>query len=171
MDFVTDALLQRDIDDPRRPVHLLVTGWRRRALQEPGRFGQKFSATVPRHGAVFLKVGVDGGHAALNGRRLEAFAAPSSYLVIDRVWRDGDRVDVALPMKLHAAPMPDNGKAGLDEKTLRAGPTKPRTVPEYSLEPIEVPTLTGSTTDPSQWLRRDDSPCTGAFKPPDARTP
>jgi DUF1680 family protein len=114
---------------------------------------------------------IDGGSASLNGRRLEAFAAPSSYLVIDRTWRDGDFVDVSLPMKLHAAPMPDDptlvaamfgplvlagrlGTAGLNARNLRAGPTKPRTVPEYSAEPVTAPDIRAASTDPAGWLRR-----------------
>ena len=114
---------------------------------------------------------IDGGSAALNGRKLEAFAAPSSYLVIDRTWRDGDHVDVSLPMKLHAAPMPDDptlvaamfgplvlagrlGTDGLNAQNLRAGPTRPRTVPEYSAEPVGAPDIRAASTDPAGWLRR-----------------
>ena len=117
---------------------------------------------------------IDGGSAAINGRRQEAFAAPSSYLVLERTWRDGDYVDVSLPMKLHAAPMPDDptlvaamygplvlagrlGTAGLNAQNLRAGPTKPRTVPEYSAEPVTAPDITGSAADPASWLRRTPS--------------
>ena len=37
-----------------------------------------------------------------------SFATPGSYFVLDRTWRDGDRVEVHLPMRLHSAPMPDD---------------------------------------------------------------
>ena len=43
----------------------------------------------------------------INGKRLETSASPSSYLTIDRVWKDGDRVDVDLPMKLRLERLPD----------------------------------------------------------------
>src|SRR6185312_9207611 len=98
------------------------------------------------------------GSATLNGRRLDAFAGPSSYLVVDRTWKDGDRLEMALPMGLHADPTPDNpavqalmygplvlagrlGTAGLTPDVLRAEPTKPRTVPEYKADPVPAPSF------------------------------
>ena len=83
---------------------------------------------------------------------------------------DGDRVEVDLPMRLHAAPMPDDatvqavmygplvlagklGTAGLTAETLRAEPTKPRTVPEYKAEPVAAPTIRAASADPSTWLK------------------
>ncbi len=127
----------------------------------------------PRRLALRIRIPawIDGGSASLNGRTLEAFATPSSYLVLDRTWHDGDRVELALPMKLHAEPMPDDptlvaamygplvlagrlGNAGLDANTLRAGPTKPRTVPEYPLEPIAVAPIVARGVDPANWLRQ-----------------
>jgi hypothetical protein len=44
----------------------------------------------------------------LNGEEEAVTAEPSSYLTLQRTWRDGDRVDVALPMSLHLHRMPDN---------------------------------------------------------------
>jgi DUF1680 family protein len=110
------------------------------------------------------------GRAKLNGRPLEAFASPSSYLAIDRVWRDGDRLDVELEMSLHTHPMPDDpsvlavlygplvlagklGTEGLTAKTLRAKPTPPRTVPEYEGPPVAAPPLTVASDDPAAWVR------------------
>ena len=43
----------------------------------------------------------------INGQKLEASASPSSYLTIDRTWRVGDRIEVALPMKLRLERLPD----------------------------------------------------------------
>ena len=48
------------------------------------------------------------------------------------------------------------GADGLDANTLRAGPTKPRTVPEYPLEPIAVPPVVARNADPGTWLRKLD---------------
>lgn len=112
----------------------------------------------------------DGGTASLNGNKLEGFAAPGSYFVLDRSWKDGDRVEVTLPMRLHIAAMPDDssiqavmygplvlagrlGTAGLTKDTLRAEPTKPRTVPEYKLDPIAVPPIVATSADPATWLK------------------
>jgi hypothetical protein len=106
----------------------------------------------------------------LNGTRLESFATPGSYFVLDRTWRDGDRVEVRLPMRLHSAPMPDDpsvqavmygplvlagklGTAGLTAENLRAEPTRPRTVPEYKLEAVAAPTIRAASVDPASWLK------------------
>lgn len=42
----------------------------------------------------------------INGETLNTFASPSSYLSIRRDWRDGDRIELDLPMQLHALPLP-----------------------------------------------------------------
>lgn len=39
-----------------------------------------------------------GGFVAVNGKRLEVFAEPSSYLLVRRTWRSGDTITVHLPM-------------------------------------------------------------------------
>ena len=44
----------------------------------------------------------------INGRALEASAAPGSYLTITRTWKTGDRVEMALPMRLRVEAMPDD---------------------------------------------------------------
>ncbi|MHB8734176.1 MAG: glycoside hydrolase family 127 protein [Terriglobales bacterium] len=49
-----------------------------------------------------------GGSVKVNGTPLAAFADPSSYLTLTRVWHDGDTVELGLPMSLHTAPMPDD---------------------------------------------------------------
>jgi len=46
-----------------------------------------------------------GGSVAVNGRRLEAFANPGSYLTLDRTWQTGDVVELTLPMALRAEPL------------------------------------------------------------------
>ena len=48
------------------------------------------------------------GSVKVNGRPLPAFADPGSYLVLRGPWRNGDRIELNLPMHLHAAPLPDN---------------------------------------------------------------
>ena len=41
----------------------------------------------------------------LNGQEQPVSSSPSSYLELRRVWKDGDRVEVALPMSLHVDPL------------------------------------------------------------------
>jgi uncharacterized protein len=47
------------------------------------------------------------GNVKVNGRMVPAFAEPGSYLVLRGPWKNGDRIELTLPMHLHAAPMPD----------------------------------------------------------------
>ncbi len=46
--------------------------------------------------------------ARVNGKELADSADKGGYLVIDRTWADGDRVEMGLPMQLRAWPMPDD---------------------------------------------------------------
>jgi DUF1680 family protein len=42
----------------------------------------------------------------VNGRKQQAVSAPGSYLALDREWRDGDTVEIELPMKLRSETLP-----------------------------------------------------------------
>jgi len=53
-----------------------------------------------------------GAEVKVNGRPLEAVADPGSYLAIRRVWKDGDTINVSLPMELRREPL-----AGDDQVT------------------------------------------------------
>jgi hypothetical protein len=50
-----------------------------------------------------------GMRVRVNGRRWNAGAATTGYAAIDREWRNGDRVEVTLPMTLRAEPLPGAG--------------------------------------------------------------
>lgn len=50
----------------------------------------------------------NGIEATVNGKPVRVRAKPSSYLTIKRRWNDGDRVQMSMPMSLHAHPMPDD---------------------------------------------------------------
>jgi uncharacterized protein len=53
----------------------------------------------------------DDARVTINGRAVAATAAADGYIAIQRTWRDGDRVDMTLPMKLHELSVP--GSANL----------------------------------------------------------
>ncbi|HYB65626.1 MAG TPA: beta-L-arabinofuranosidase domain-containing protein [Steroidobacteraceae bacterium] len=110
-----------------------------------------------------------GVEAQLNGRPLMLSASPGSYLSVERTWRANDTLTLRLPMRLHVAPMPDDpsvravmygplvlaarlGRQGLTPENLRAPPTRPRKIPEYTAEPIPVAPLTVGSQDPDSWL-------------------
>lgn len=44
----------------------------------------------------------------LNGKKLETGSSPGSYVSIQRKWKNGDKVELTLPMSLHTWSMPDN---------------------------------------------------------------
>jgi DUF1680 family protein len=115
----------------------------------------------------------------LNGKPLEASASPGSYLTLSRTWKKGDRVELALPMRLTAEAMPDDpktqaflygplvlagdlGNDGLTERRItgpnapqmpRAGSTRPPN-PNYTPMPqVEIPTFRAYNGDPSSWIK------------------
>jgi hypothetical protein len=49
-----------------------------------------------------------GARIMLNGEALPVFSSPSSYLTLGRTWKDGDRVEVSLPMDLHIDALADD---------------------------------------------------------------
>jgi hypothetical protein len=110
-----------------------------------------------------------GAQAQLNGKALAASASPGSYLSVERTWRANDTLTVRLPMRLHVTPMPDDpsiqavmygplvlaarlGTEGLTPGNLRAPPTRPRKIPEYTAAPVPVAPLTVRSQDPETWL-------------------
>jgi DUF1680 family protein len=102
------------------------------------------------------------GSVKVNGRPVPAFAGPSSYLVLRGPWKNGDRIELSLPMQLHAAPMPD-------KESLQAamyGPLalaarfeeEPREkwyrhfAAEEKQEPATTLQFKGRLDDPASWL-------------------
>jgi len=50
----------------------------------------------------------EGFRVLVNGKALADVPAPGSYVEVRRSWRGGDRIDLTLPRRLHAEPLPDN---------------------------------------------------------------
>jgi DUF1680 family protein len=116
-----------------------------------------------------------GGSIAVNGTRLDVFASPSSYLTLDRTWKDGDKVELRLPMSLNACPMPDDqtmqafmygplvlagqlGAEGLTPDVLRAEPTKPYDIPHYRSKPVSGPSFRTASSDLAAWIKPGAKP-------------
>lgn len=126
-------------------------------------------ASAPVRLALNIRVpywATQGGALKLNGVALPVFASPSSYVTIDRVWKNGDRVDVSLPMSLHAESLHgDNtqqammygplvlagtlGSEGLDETNQHPGY---RTSPGG--EPVAVPDITSGQGNANGWVEK-----------------
>jgi DUF1680 family protein len=45
-------------------------------------------------------------YVRVDGRKQKISGTPGSYVTLDREWKNGDEVEVRLPMKLHAEPLP-----------------------------------------------------------------
>ncbi|HUA83021.1 MAG TPA: beta-L-arabinofuranosidase domain-containing protein [Bryobacteraceae bacterium] len=109
-----------------------------------------------------------GATVKLNGRSLEASASPSSYLALSRTWKNGDRIELTLPMRLRVETMPDDptqqaflygplvlagdlGSQGLTEDLITGSNVPPlRRAPQ-----IEIPAFRG---DPARFLEPADQP-------------
>ena len=126
----------------------------------------------------------------INGKPLDASAAPGSYLTLKRTWHSGDRVDMDLPMHLHMQAMPDDpavqaflygplvlagdlGGEGLTEAhiigpNLRVGAPHVEQYgsplgPTNSTPPvpeIEIPTFHTVGADPAAWIKPAAKPLT-----------
>jgi uncharacterized protein len=77
----------------------------------PEEQGTTLLVSTPRPVDIDLKLRVPywakSGSVKVNGRAIAAFADSSSYLILRGPWKNGDRIELSLPMSLHAAPMPD----------------------------------------------------------------
>ncbi len=124
----------------------------------------------------------------VNGRPIEASAAPGSYLTLRRAWQPGDRVDLALPMRLRMESLPDDphmqaflcgplvlagdlGNDGLTEAHI-VGPNLRVGAPNVEqhgsplgpvnrtppIADIDIPTLRAAGEDPGTWIAPADRP-------------
>ena len=104
---------------------------------------------------------------SVNGKPLELSAGPGSYLVLARSWRNGDQIEVTLPMSVCARPMPDDPsqQAFLYGPLLLADIVGDRRVPEKLAiglmgpefkkhAPPPVPELHAVSADSNEWIRK-----------------
>jgi hypothetical protein len=107
----------------------------------------------------------NGGTIKLNGMALPALSSPGSYLTLSRTWKEGDRLDLRLPMTLRLEPLRgDNtqqavmyGPLVLAGRLGAEGLTQPMFTSEYAVvpkgDPIPVAAIAASSKDPLGWLR------------------
>jgi uncharacterized protein len=140
----------------------------RQETRFPEQEGSTLTLSVRNPGRLSLRLRIPywarGGGVKINGAPLAAFASPSSYLVLDRVWANGDKIELSLPMDLHISPMPD-------DETLQAAMYGPLVLagrfdavsPEmmygdYEPKPsdqLKVPDIVADPAKPAEWLRPD----------------
>jgi DUF1680 family protein len=108
---------------------------------------------------------IGASNVKINGKPVEASATGGSYLVLNRTWKNGDKIEMALPMQLSVEAMSDDpkvqaflygpvvlagdlGNEGLNEQMIYGTNT-----PRMQRLPIEVPTLKDVGGDPSSWIK------------------
>jgi len=99
----------------------------------------------------------------INGVALETTAMPGSYFAIHRTWKNGDKVEMELPMRLTVEKMPDDpgmqaflygplvlagdfGGEGLTPAMI-TGPSAPK------VTDVDIPKLKAAGADPSLWIK------------------
>ena len=107
-----------------------------------------------------------GAEVRVNGREEKVQAKPQSYLTLARAWKDGDRIEVRLPMSLHLYRARDDKNLGvvmfgplvLAGELGREGMPKTLCVTnnkQYSGDPVPpVPVLVTDLKDPAAWVKR-----------------
>lgn len=109
---------------------------------------------------------VEGGSIKINGRQLPVFAEGSSYLTLRGPWKNGDTLELSLPMGLRRHPMPDDesiqavmygplvlaGRFDMIPAETRFGEYGPRGTP------YKVPEISARIDDVASWVQ----PVTGA---------
>ena len=105
-----------------------------------------------------------GGKIALNGETLTGFSSPSSFLTLSRTWKDGDRVEVSLPMELHIDSLPDDPtlQAAMYGPLVLAGRLGSENLSEAMVhigydtspggKPAPVPAIAASPKEPLGWV-------------------
>jgi hypothetical protein len=102
----------------------------------------------------------------INGREEKVQAKPQSYLTLSRTWKDGDRIEVRLPMGLHLYRARDDKALGVIfyGPLVLAGELGREGVPrnlcvghnkQYSGHPVPpVPVLVADPEDLASWIKR-----------------
>jgi DUF1680 family protein len=124
----------------------------------------------------------------VNGKPLDASAAPGSYLTLHRAWKAGDKIEMALPSYLRVETMPDDaatqaflygplvlagdlGNDGLTEAHI-VGPNFRVGAPNVEqngsplaaqnmvppIPPVEIPSLRAAGAEAGSWIKPGDKP-------------
>ncbi|HLZ42313.1 MAG TPA: beta-L-arabinofuranosidase domain-containing protein [Candidatus Sulfotelmatobacter sp.] len=138
-------------------------------LQQATRFPEEQGTTItiatntPTQLAVKLRVPywAETGSIKINGAALPVFSSPGSYLTLNRIWRNRDKIELTLPMKLHTAPMPDDEsmQAAMYGPLVLAGRFEPVTQ-EMSFSGMgpksgtqsKVPDIVANPAHPTAWI-------------------
>jgi len=141
-------------------------------LRQATHFPEEQGTTLTISGKKPVQLGInlrvpywaEGGSVKINGAILPAFASPSSYLTLNRVWNPGDKIEISLPMGLHIDRMPDDPtiQAAMYGPLVLAGRfdavAKEMSYGEYEPKPgnqQKVPDITANPARPTEWIEPD----------------
>lgn len=167
------------------------------ALRQETRFPEApnttITVTAARAGSMAMRLRIPGWLQAapavrVNGKVLDASAAPGSYLTVNRAWKAGDKIEMELPMRLRVEAMPDDpkmqaflygplvlagdlGAEGLTEAHI-IGPNMRVGAPNAEqhgsplgpvnrtppIADLEIPTFRAAGADPSSWIKSTGKP-------------
>lgn len=65
-------------------------------------FPQKYNERIKVKPAIFV--------VTVNNVQQRIASAPSSYVAVTRLWKDGDKIEIKMPMYVYTEPMPGNPK-------------------------------------------------------------
>jgi DUF1680 family protein len=172
---LTDTIYFHDVDSLY--VNLYIDSqleWPEKGLRvkQETRFPEEQGTTLTISGKNPVELGINlrvpywaqGGNVKINGAMLPAFASPSSYLTLSRVWKPGDKIELSLPMGPHIASMPDDQtiQAAMYGPLVLAGRfdpvTKEMSYGDYEPKPGEqqkVPDVVADHGQPASWIEPD----------------
>lgn len=172
--LVVNQFIASELDWSERGVRLVQES------RFPEQAGTKLTIRTAKPATFALQVRIpywstNANRARINGKAIDGIAAPGGYMAVRRTWKDGDRLELDLPMSLHTAAMPDDpgmqavmygpmvlagrlGTEGLTKENIRAVPTPVREVPLYTLDGLAAPGFRVSSDDPSTWIKPGANP-------------
>jgi DUF1680 family protein len=182
-----NLFIASELDWPERGLKL------RQETKYPESPNTMLTVTAAGPAAMTLRVRVPGWLQSapvvkLNGRALEASAAPGGYLALNRVWKAGDKLEMELPMRLRVESMPDDprmqaflygplvlagdlGADGLTEAHI-SGPNLRVGAPDIEqhgsplgptnttppIKAVEIPVFQAAGAEPGSWIKAGGKP-------------
>jgi hypothetical protein len=128
-----------------------------------GKVTMTVSGTIPKTYEMAIRHpywATDQVQVKVNGKVVATSTKPSSYILVKRLWRQGDKVEFTLPMSLHTEAMPDNPK----RVALMYGPLVlgADLAPNRRTPIPRLPVLVDNDRPISEWLTKD--PASLVFK-------
>ncbi|MHA4806621.1 beta-L-arabinofuranosidase domain-containing protein [Flavitalea flava] len=90
----------------------------------------------------------------VNGKELEHYGTGADgYIILDRLWKNGDKIELTLPESIHTVAMPDNpGRIALFYGPVILAGVLGNTEPD----PVKgIPVLVTNEKDPNKWIKRE----------------